>query len=58
MEHEKRLRQGKSYDEFETEWLKKKPPEDQLVYYGSWPDAKSGEPDHQNLVSHASVTWS
>ncbi|OGO35971.1 MAG: hypothetical protein A2147_00370 [Chloroflexi bacterium RBG_16_57_8] len=37
---EKRLSQGKGYDEFETEWLKKKPPEDQLVYYGSWPDAK------------------
>jgi hypothetical protein len=32
------------YDEFEKEWLKKKPPEDQLTYYGSWPDAKMVTP--------------
>ena len=43
-EREKRLSQGKSYDEFEREWLKKKPPEDQLAYYGSWPDAKMVRP--------------
>jgi len=39
-ESERRLSQGKSYDEFEKEWLKRRPSEDQLVYYGSWPDAK------------------
>ena len=39
-EREERLHRAKSYDEFEKEWLKKKPPEDQLTYYGSWPDAK------------------
>jgi acetophenone carboxylase len=43
-EHERRLSQGKSYDEFENEWLKERPPEDQLVYYGSWPDAKLVRP--------------
>jgi N-methylhydantoinase B/oxoprolinase/acetone carboxylase alpha subunit len=39
LEHDDRLRRGKSYVEFEQEWLQKKPPEDQLTYYGSWPDA-------------------
>jgi acetophenone carboxylase len=39
-EREDRLRRAKNYEEFEKEWLKKKPPEDQLTYYGSWPDAK------------------
>ena len=43
-EHEKRLHIGKGYEEFEQEWLKKKPPEDQLDYYGSWPDAKMVKP--------------
>jgi acetophenone carboxylase len=43
-EHEIRLRQGKSYDEFEKEWSRKRPPEDQLLYYGSWPDAKMVRP--------------
>jgi N-methylhydantoinase B/oxoprolinase/acetone carboxylase alpha subunit len=44
LEHETRLRQGRSYDEFEKEWSLKKPSEDQLVYYGSWPDAKTVKP--------------
>ena len=39
-EREDRLQRGQDYDEFEKEWLKQKPPEDQLDYYGSWPDAK------------------
>jgi acetophenone carboxylase len=39
-EREDRLRRGKSYEEFEKEWLKQKPAEEQLGYYGSWPDAK------------------
>jgi acetophenone carboxylase len=43
-ERQKRLSEGRSYEEFEKEWLKKKPPEDQLVYYGSWPDAKMVRP--------------
>jgi len=43
-EREDRLRRAKSYQAFEKEWIKKKPPEDQLVYYGSWPDAKVVNP--------------
>jgi N-methylhydantoinase B/oxoprolinase/acetone carboxylase alpha subunit len=43
-ERQTRLRQGKSWDAFEKEWLKKKPAEDQLVYYGSWPDARMVRP--------------
>lgn len=39
-EREDRLRRAKNYEEFEKEWCKKEPPEDQLTYYGSWPDAK------------------
>jgi len=39
-----RLCQGKSYAEFEKEWLKKRPPEEMLTYYGSWPDAKMVNP--------------
>ena len=37
---EERLRRGKTYDEFEKEWLQLKPPDDALEWYGSWPDAK------------------
>jgi acetophenone carboxylase len=44
LEREDRLRRGKSYAEFEQEWLQKKPPEDQLTYYGSWPDARVVRP--------------
>ncbi|MFC2014779.1 hypothetical protein ACFLUP_02165 [Chloroflexota bacterium] len=43
-EREDRLNRAKSYAVFEKEWLKKKPPEDQLNYYGSWPDAKMVRP--------------
>jgi len=35
-----RLRRGKPYEEFQREWLQRKPPERTLKYYGSWPDAK------------------
>jgi N-methylhydantoinase B/oxoprolinase/acetone carboxylase alpha subunit len=44
LELEDRLRRAKSYDEFEKEWLKQKPSEDQLQNYGSWPDAKVVNP--------------
>jgi N-methylhydantoinase B/oxoprolinase/acetone carboxylase alpha subunit len=44
LEHEDRLRRAKSYDEFEKEWLTRKPPEEQLTHYGSWPDAKVVKP--------------
>ena len=44
LEHEDRLHRAMSYNEFEKEWLKKKPPEDQLTYYGSWPDAEIVNP--------------
>ena len=33
-------KRGRPYDEFQKEWLKKKPPEEILGFYGSWPDAK------------------
>jgi hypothetical protein len=39
-ERQARLARGKSYEEFHIEWNKKKPPEEILQYYGSWPDAK------------------
>jgi acetophenone carboxylase len=35
-----RIRCGKSYDEFEQEWLKKRPPEEALVAFGTWPDGQ------------------
>jgi N-methylhydantoinase B/oxoprolinase/acetone carboxylase alpha subunit len=38
-EREARFNRGINFDEFEKEWSKQKPPEDQLVIYGSWPDA-------------------
>lgn len=43
-ERERRIRQGKPYDEFEKEWSKLKPPEEILTDYGSWPDAKLTAP--------------
>jgi len=43
-EREQRKQRGKSYDEFEKEWLKQKPPEEILHAYGSWPDAKLTAP--------------
>lgn len=39
-EKKSRLKRGKPYVAFEKEWLKKKPPEEILKFYGSWPDAK------------------
>ena len=35
-----RKQRGKRYDDFEPEWLKQKPRDDILTYYGSWPDAR------------------
>jgi acetophenone carboxylase len=43
-EHENRLHRGKPYAEFEEEWLKKKPSEDWMKYYGTWPDARMVRP--------------
>lgn len=37
-ERQARIKRGKKYEEFEKKWLKKKPPEEALKYYGSWPD--------------------
>lgn len=42
-EREDRLRRSISYEEFEKEWLKKRPDAD-LDYYGSWPDARPVRP--------------
>jgi N-methylhydantoinase B/oxoprolinase/acetone carboxylase alpha subunit len=39
-EREDRKQRGKPYDEFEKEWLKKRPPEQAIKYFGSWPDGK------------------
>lgn len=35
-----RKRRGRPYGEFEAEWLKQKPRDEILTYYGSWPDAR------------------
>ena len=35
-----RKKRGKPFDAFNAEWSKKKPPEEILEYYGTWPDAK------------------
>jgi len=39
-EREERKKRGRPYAEFEKEWSLKKPPEEILGFYGSWPDAK------------------
>lgn len=36
-ERKDRLARGKKYAVFEKEWLKKRPPEEALKYYGTWP---------------------
>jgi acetophenone carboxylase len=43
-ERKARLARGKPYAVFLEEWNKKKPPQEILQYYGSWPDAKSAGP--------------
>src|SRR5271154_467947 len=43
-ERKARLARGKTYDEFQVEWSKKSPPKEALLYYGTWPDAKSTGP--------------
>lgn len=35
-----RRARGRPFDEFEREWLRLKPRDEILVYYGSWPDAR------------------
>jgi acetophenone carboxylase len=40
-EREARKIKGKSWDEFVQEWSSKKPPEEALKWYGSWPDART-----------------
>ncbi len=39
-----RKARGRRYDEFEGEWLKQKPRDEILAYYGSWPDARETAP--------------
>jgi acetophenone carboxylase len=39
-EREQRKERGKSYDEFEKEWLKRRPLEQAIKYFGSWPEGK------------------
>lgn len=39
-----RKARGRRYDEFEAEWLKQKPRDEILTYYGSWPDAQEVAP--------------
>jgi acetophenone carboxylase len=43
-ERQARLARGKPYAEFEPGWLEKRPPEEILAFYGSWPDAKPLQP--------------
>lgn len=39
-----RKARGRRYDEFEAAWLKQKPRDEILTYYGSWPDAREVMP--------------
>ncbi|MBN2575016.1 MAG: hydantoinase B/oxoprolinase family protein [Deltaproteobacteria bacterium] len=41
---QERLAHGKPWAEFLAEWSQRKPPEDMLACYGSWPDAKPVRP--------------
>jgi acetophenone carboxylase len=43
-ERQARLARGRPYDEFEREWLQKRPPAEILTWYGSWPDAQMVQP--------------
>jgi acetophenone carboxylase len=43
-ERQARLGRGKPFSEFNAEWSTLKPPEEVLVNYGSWPDAKALQP--------------
>ena len=36
-EREIRKKQGKTYDEFMKDWIKRRPPSDALRFYGDWP---------------------
>jgi acetophenone carboxylase len=39
-----RKARGRAYDVFEAEWLKQKPRDEILAYYGTWPDAREVTP--------------
>ncbi|MCK4783079.1 MAG: hydantoinase B/oxoprolinase family protein [Desulfobacteraceae bacterium] len=39
-----RLRRAKPYDEFETEWLKLRPSDEIIKYYGAYPNPSEGPP--------------
>lgn len=39
-----RLRRAKSYDEFEAEWLKLRPSDEIIKYYGAYPNPSEGPP--------------
>ena len=39
-----RKARGQGYDAFEAGWLKQKPRDEILTYYGSWPDARETAP--------------
>ncbi|MBI5277714.1 MAG: hydantoinase B/oxoprolinase family protein [Burkholderiales bacterium] len=39
-----RKARGRAYDAFEAEWLKQKPRDEILAYYGTWPDAREVAP--------------
>ena len=43
-ERKKRKARGKRYEEFEKEWLSKKPAEEALTFYGTWPDGAAVAP--------------
>jgi acetophenone carboxylase len=39
-----RIARGTPYDEFAAQWSQRKPPEDALKLFGSWPDGAVTEP--------------
>jgi acetophenone carboxylase len=39
-ERQERIKRGRPYKEFEQDWLQKKPADEILKFYGTWPDAQ------------------
>ena len=35
-----RIKRGQKYEEFEKEWVKKRPNDQTIEFYGPWPDSK------------------
>jgi len=49
-ERKKRIKRGKTYEEFEKKWLKKKPDEEILQYFGIWPGIGLSSPERSIIM--------